>query len=99
MIGCLSVIFRRIQFNGRLIPIDKQIVSAAQLTDSCEGNQSIQVWGELIKLNSDSSQVIQIHRKKGQAFGFFVARGTVNNVKGLLLRFISLLVHLIIVDF
>lgn len=40
------------------------------------------VWGELIKLNSDSSQVIQIHRQKGRAFGFFVARGTVNNIKG-----------------
>ncbi len=81
--------FRRIQLNGRLISIDKQIV-----TDSCEHNQSIQVWGELIKLNSDSSQVIQIHRKKGNAFGFFVARGTVNNVKGIKkLRFISLLVH------
>ena len=42
------------------------------------------VWGELIKLNSDSSQVIQIHRQKGRAFGFFVARGTVNNIKGIL---------------
>jgi hypothetical protein len=94
------VIFRRIQLNGRLISIDKQIVSTAQLSDSFEHNESIQVWGELIKLNSDSSQVIQIHRKKGKAFGFFVARGTVNNVKGIKkLRFISLLVHLICVHF
>lgn len=40
------------------------------------------VYGELVRLNSDGSQVIEIRRVKGQPFGFFVARGTVSNVKG-----------------
>ncbi|XP_054157754.1 probable serine/threonine-protein kinase DDB_G0282963 [Oppia nitens] len=47
-----------------------------------DGDHNNRVWGELIKLNSDSSQVIQIRRQTGHPFGFFVARGTVNQVKG-----------------
>ncbi|CAG2122176.1 unnamed protein product [Medioppia subpectinata] len=55
----------------------------AQNFETNECSESLdRIWGELIKLNSDSSQVIQIRRQKGRAFGFFVARGTVNHIKG-----------------
>ncbi|RWS10618.1 uncharacterized protein B4U79_04406 [Dinothrombium tinctorium] len=40
------------------------------------------IWGELKQLHSNGSQSIELHRSPGKPFGFFVARGTVNNVKG-----------------
>lgn len=46
-------------------------------------NKDSLVWGELIKINSNGSQVVQIHRQQGKPFGFFVAKGTVNNRKGI----------------
>ena len=46
-------------------------------------NKDELVWGELIKIHSNGSQVVQIHRQQGKPFGFFVAKGTVNNRKGI----------------
>lgn len=41
------------------------------------------VWGQLIKINkSDGSQVIELQRSPGRPWGFFVARGAINNTKG-----------------
>ena len=41
------------------------------------------VWGQLIKINkSGGSQVIELQRAPGRSWGFFVARGAINNVKG-----------------
>lgn len=44
--------------------------------------ESNQLWGELIELKADGSQVIELNRPQSKPFGFFLARGTVNNVKG-----------------
>jgi hypothetical protein len=41
------------------------------------------VWGQLIKINkTDGSQVIELQRAPGRSWGFFVARGAINNKKG-----------------
>jgi len=44
------------------------------------------VRGQLIKINkSDGSQVIELQRSPGKSWGFFVARGAIDNVKGKML--------------
>lgn len=49
---------------------------------TCQGKA--QVWGQLIKINkSDGSQVVELHRAAGKSWGFFVARGTINNNRGI----------------
>ncbi|XP_076315409.1 uncharacterized protein LOC143227942 [Tachypleus tridentatus] len=40
------------------------------------------VWGQLIQLNTKGSQVIELNRPEGKPFGFFVARGKINNCRG-----------------
>lgn len=41
------------------------------------------VFGQLIKISkSDGSQVIELQRYPGRPWGFFVARGAINNTKG-----------------
>lgn len=41
------------------------------------------VFGQLIKISkSDGSQVIELERSPGRPWGFFVARGAINNTKG-----------------
>ncbi|CAG2180073.1 unnamed protein product [Oppiella nova] len=69
-------------YSHKSLSLDNSIKSKSLKQLNVDLDCGDRIWGELIKLNADSSQVIQIRRQKGQAFGFFVARGTVNNIKG-----------------
>jgi len=42
----------------------------------------VTTWGELLELNVDGTQLIQLKRLPAHAWGFYIAKGTVNNVKG-----------------
>ena len=47
---------------------------------SCE---KAAVWGQMIKINKlDGTQVIELQRAQGKSWGFFVARGSIDDVKG-----------------
>lgn len=42
------------------------------------------VWGQLVKINrSSGSQVIELQRLADKSWGFFVARGSINNTRGI----------------
>ncbi|XP_074595435.1 uncharacterized protein LOC141850665 [Brevipalpus obovatus] len=41
------------------------------------------VWGRVVSINSDLTRTVEVYRNPGRPFGFFVARGTVNNIKGI----------------
>ncbi|XP_022245739.1 uncharacterized protein LOC106462707 isoform X2 [Limulus polyphemus] len=40
------------------------------------------VWGQLIQLHLDGSQEVEINKPNGKPFGFFVARGSIKNYRG-----------------
>uniref|UniRef100_T1K404 PDZ domain-containing protein n=2 Tax=Tetranychus urticae TaxID=32264 RepID=T1K404_TETUR len=41
------------------------------------------VFGSIVSTPGDYMKIVEIHRPQGKPFGFFVARGTVNNIKGI----------------
>jgi len=54
-----------------------------KLSTKSESLKHANVWGQLIKIDkSDGSQVIELQRVCGKPWGFFVARGAIDNVKG-----------------
>lgn len=59
-----------------------RVSSSASSEGPVSGHRAV-VSGQLIKINkSDGSQVVELQRSPGKSWGFFVARGAINNVKG-----------------
>lgn len=78
---------RHTQHSGRCVQSCAHNSSSVSFASSETSSGKPAVWGQLIKISkSDGSQVIELQRSPGKSWGFFVARGAINDVKGKLTK-------------